>query len=366
MALHDGVVKGMRGLGRGAALLGWAAACWVATGAAMAQLDSPAPRYRLGPGDRLVVKLFQLESFDSNVSVLPDGSVNLPRVGSLNLWGLTVDQARQAITRAYGQILRRPVVYVDLVSTRPIRVSVTGEVQRPGLYSLGVNETNQLANTAGGGKETTVVSQGWPTLVEAIQKAGGLTARGDLRRVTLIRPMGQKGRTDTIQVNYWEALRSGAPIRNPLVYDGDSIRIPVAEQQSEAELLTIASSSFAPTSITVNVVGEVERPGPQQVRANSPLSQAVLSAGGLSKRGNRNTIELLRLQPNGSVERRQLVYQPGASLGNGNNPPLRDGDVVVVDRHLWAKATDGLKAAVEPIGPVINAASLFRLLAIPF
>lgn len=148
-----------------------------------------APRYKLGPGDRLAVKLFQVEGFDSNVAVLPDGTVNLPRIGSQQVWGLTLDQAREQITRAYKKVLRRPVVYLDLVATRPLRVSVTGEVQRPGLYAIGLNEVNQLANTDGG-ESSTVTSQGWPTLVEAIQKAGGLTARGDLRRVTLVRPVG--------------------------------------------------------------------------------------------------------------------------------------------------------------------------------
>ena len=321
------------------------------------------PRYVLGPGDRLQVKLFQVESFDSSVAVLPDGTVSLPRVAAIRVAGLNLDQARKAIEKAYGAVLRRPVAYVDLVATRPLRVSVTGEVQRPGLYSMGLSETNQLSNSSGSAS-TSVVSQGWPTLVEAIQKAGGLTARGDLRRVTLIRAAGLQGGQQVREVNYWEALRSGVPVENPLVFDGDSIRIPVAEGQSEEELLTIASSSFAPASITVNVVGEVEKPGPQQIRANSPLSQAVLSAGGVSRRGNRNTVKLLRLLPNGTVEGKQLAYKPQAPLGDPNNPPLRDGDVVVVDRHLWAKTTDGLKSAVEPLGPVLNAASIFRLFAL--
>ena len=325
--------------------------------------SNSAPRYRLGPGDRLQVKLFQVEGFESSVSVLPDGTISLPRIPALRVSGLNLDQARQSIEKAYSAVLRRPVAYVDLVATRPLRVSVTGEVQRPGLYSMGLSETNQLSNTSGTGNAS-VASQGWPTLVEAIQKAGGLTARGDLRRVTLIRSNGLQGRPSGREVNYWEALRSGEPIENPLIYDGDSIRIPVAEQQSEEELLAIASSSFAPASITVNVVGEVERPGPQQIRANSPLSQAVLSAGGLSRRGNRNTVELLRLLPNGTVQGKTLAYQPQAPLGDPNNPPLRDGDVVVVDRHFWAKTTDGLKSAVEPLGPVLNAASIFRLFAL--
>lgn len=321
------------------------------------------PRYQLGPGDRLQVKLFQVDGFESTVSVLPDGTISLPRIPALNVSGLNLDQARQNIERAYSVVLRRPVAYVDLVATRPLRVSVTGEVQRPGLYSMGLSESNQLSNSTGG-SDSRISSQGWPTLVEAIQKAGGLTAQGDLRRVTLTRGSGTSGRRSVVEINYWEALRSGEPIDNPLIYDGDSIRIPVASQQSEEELLTIASSSFAPASITVNVVGEVERPGPQQIRANSPLSQAVLSAGGVSRRGNRNTVELLRLLPNGSVKAQKLAYRPQASLGDPNNPPLRDGDVVVVDRHMWAKTTDGLKSAVEPLGPVLNAASIFRLFAL--
>ena len=76
------------------------------------------------------------------------------------------------------------------------------------------------------------------------------------------------------------------------------------------------------------------RPGPQKVRANSSLSQALQAAGGISHRGmpgvnyiggraylivavqgNQNTIELLRLEPNGTVERRVLSYRPASNLG---------------------------------------------------
>lgn len=324
-------------------------------------LSSRPFRYRLGPGDQLAMKLFQVEGFDATLSVLPDGTITLPRIGSLVVWGMTLDQVRELITRSYKQILRQPVVYVDLVSTRPVRVTVSGEVQRPGLYSLGLGEILQLAN-ADGGESSSVRSQGWPTLVEAIQKAGGLTPQGDLRRVTLTRATAGRATAETIEVNFWEALRTGVPVINPLIYDGDSIRIPVADGQPENELLAVAGSNFAPASITVNVVGEVERPGPQNVKANSPLSQAVLSAGGISLRGNPKTIELLRLQPNGTVVRRIVPFSPAATLGDPANPAMRDGDVLVVDRHAWAKINDRLRSSVEPLAPLLNAAALFRLL----
>ena len=115
----------------------------------------------------------------------------------------------------------------------------------------------------------------------------------------------------------------------------------------------------------MTVVGEVEKPGEQKVRANSPLSQAVLTAGGPTRRASRSTLELLRVMPDGSILRRQLTYAPDAALGTTNNPHLQDGDVVVVDRHGWAKFNDGLKSTVEPMAPVLSGLSVFRLLGIP-
>lgn len=58
-------------------------------------------QYKHGPGDRQAVKLFQVEGLDSNAAVLPDGTINLPRIGSQQVWGLTLDQARELITGAY-------------------------------------------------------------------------------------------------------------------------------------------------------------------------------------------------------------------------------------------------------------------------
>lgn len=324
--------------------------------------ESASPRYRLGPGDRIQVKLFQVEDFDANVSVLPDGTVNLPRIPALKVLGLNLDQTRSAIENAYKAVLRRPLVYVDLVGTRPLRVSITGEVQRPGLYSIGMGENNQLISSTNANTSNVVSSQGWPTVVEAIQKAGGLSSKGDLRRVTLTRTNATTGLEEISVLNFWDALKNGSPVDNPLIRDGDSVRVPVANNLDISDLLLVASSSFAPSSISVNVVGEVLRPGPQEVKANSPFSQALLAAGGITSKGNQNSIEMFRLQRNGTIEKSVLSYNPNATLGNKKNPPLRDGDVVVVGRHGWARANDRLKAAVEPLGPLLNAASIFRIL----
>lgn len=325
-----------------------------------------AVRYRLGPGDRIRMAVFKMEGYETQAEVLSDGTLNLPRLGTVPVWGLTLDEARRRIRAGYAAILRHPIVHLDLLQARPVRVAISGEVQRPGLYSIGQGGSNQLASSgAGGAATTTIQTSGWPTLVDAIQKAGGITAHGDLRQITVQRPgAGPGSPVRTFTFDFLSVLQNGGPSINPLLYDGDSIVIPRSESISEAELLKVASSTFAPDTISVNVVGEVERPGTQNIKANSPLSQALLSAGGLTRRASATTVKLLRLEANGSIRQATVRFDPAAPMGTRQNPPLQQGDVVVVDRNGWTKTTDSLRSAVEPIGPIINAGSLFRLLGL--
>lgn len=341
----------------------------MAASASATQLDpglSANLRYRLGPGDRLKMAVFRMEGYETVAEVLSDGTLNLPRLGSVPVWGLSLDEARRRITAGYAKILRRPIVYIDLVEARPVRVSVSGEVQRPGLYSIGKGGSNQLSSTGPGSSDATVIqTSGSPTLLDAIQKAGGLSAYGDLRSLTVQRPIAGPGTPlRTYQFDFLPVLSGGGPVTNPLLFDGDSITVPRAENLSEAELLAIATSTFAPDTIAVNVVGEVQRPGTQNVKANSPLSGAVLTAGGLTRKADEKTVRLLRLTPSGSIKQAIFRFNPAAPLGSAQNPPLQQGDVIVVDRHGWAKATDGMADVLAPIGPVINAASIFSLLGL--
>ena len=319
--------------------------------------------YRLGPGDRLHMAVFKVEGYSADVEVLSDGTINLPRLGSVMVWGLTLNQARQRITIAYDAILRRPLVYLDLREPRPVRITVSGEVQRPGLYSLSSRGgVAQLGSAGPGGQPTSVSTAGWPTLVDAIQRAGGITAMGNLGDIEILRPSGIPGALpQRLQFNFLSVLREGGIAQNPLVYDGDTIRVPRAETQSNEELLTSAASSFAPDTIQVQVVGEVLRPGVQQIRSNSPLAMAIHTAGGLTRRAAATTVQLIRLGPDGKPLVQQLQFDPAATLSTANNPPMHQGDVVVVDRHGWAKINDGVRDTLEPLGPIISAASIFRL-----
>ena len=320
-------------------------------------------RYRLGPGDRLSMSVFKVDGYAAEVEVLSDGTINLPRIGSVPVWGLTIDEARRVISRRYDAILRRPLVYLDLREPRALRVTVNGEVQRPGFYSLSSRGGSaQLSSAGSTGGATTISSSGWPTVVDAIQRAGGISSQGDLRNIEILRPTAGPGSPPLrLRYDFLAMLREGELTSNPLIYDGDTIRVGRAEAPSNEDLLASSSSSLAPESIQVQVVGEVFRPGLQQIRSNSSLAQAIAAAGGLTRRAAAGSVQLIRMAPDGKPQVQKLRFDPTALLSSANNPPLRQGDVLVVPPHGWARFNDLLRDSLEPVGPVLNGASIFRL-----
>ena len=297
---------------------------WLKTPAAVRSLQAPPPlpspprlppqtyRYRLAPGDRLVTSVFKIEGYEAQVQVLSDGTINLPRLGTVQVWGLTLDEARQRITAGYSRFLRRPLVYLDLVEQRPVRVTVTGQVLRPGVFTLPVNSQGSIGTS---GESTGVGADGggWPTMIDVIQKAGGISATGDLARLELLRPSPTPGGpTQSYVFDYLTVLKNGGFAPNPLIYDGDSIRVHKATSPANVDMLTTAASNFAPAAINVQVIGEVLSPGVVQIGSNAPLSRAILASGGVTRRGSVSRVDLIRMDRQGRTTVKQLRYDPNA------------------------------------------------------
>jgi polysaccharide biosynthesis/export protein len=92
--------------------------------------------YTLGGGDLIKVNVFEVPEYTGEYQVPPGGAINLPLIGSVPVLGLTTEQAADDIARRYARFLKRPIISVNLLSPRPINVLVSGEVTRPGAYSL--------------------------------------------------------------------------------------------------------------------------------------------------------------------------------------------------------------------------------------
>ncbi|MGB5135664.1 MAG: SLBB domain-containing protein [Prochlorococcaceae cyanobacterium] len=321
---------------------------------------APVPQddaYILGPGDGLQLRFLSLstrQDLSGAIEVISDGTATVPLIGSVRLSGLTLSQASLWLQTLYGQQLLRPELDLLLVRPRPLRVSLVGEVERPGIYTLSTQEVSQTL--------AQVPITGLPTLVDAIQKAGGVTGDADLRQVLLRRRLpGEEVRYRRARVDLLTLIQQGDQIQNPILFDGDIIQLPKAAEPV-VELSELAVTTIAPPEITVNVVGEVVRPGPVQVKPNTPLVQAVLAAGGgVVQRAKTNRVDLIRINRNGTLTRMAVPLNLGAPPSPEFNPPMRDGDVVVVNRSNYARLTDAINAVGGPLTTVVSALTLLQI-----
>jgi polysaccharide export outer membrane protein len=237
--------------------------------------------------------------------------------------------------------------------TKPIGVVIVGEVNRPGPYTVfasdvrSTNQQTELSFVSIDQQQGAVV--GLPTITRALKIAGGITTEADIRRVQIRRRV-RGGNEQTIMVNLWDLLQKGDATQDILLQEGDSVIIPTAATVDLAEVSQLATSSFSPNAISINIVGEVIRPGALLVRPSTSLHQALLTAGSFNQlRANKDQVELLRLNPNGTVSRRTIDVDFSQGLNPNNNPTLRNNDVILVARSGYARVGDNINRFLQPI-----------------
>jgi polysaccharide export outer membrane protein len=289
--------------------------------------------YVLGPGDGVTLTFLDPEAraVGGGFSILPDGTTTLPLIGTVQLNGLTIGQATRWLTSLYGRQLVRPQLTLSLTSPRPTKVTVLGEVSRPGLYPLG----------------------SFSTPVIAIQTAGGITLNSDIRRVLLRRLAGPDGSQKQTILDLSQLYQFGNQRQNPILFDGDTLVVGRIENPPTDEVLQIGVTNLAPPAINVTILGEVKSPGTISLPANTPLVEAILRAGGTRKwRANKNSIEIVRLNRNGVTTREVFSFREDRDISQAFNPPLRDRDTIIVNRTFFGQALDVVNDVLVPLSTV--------------
>lgn len=299
--------------------------------------------YALGPGDQIRIDvLVDFEVFKEPIDqiVLLDGSLTLPWVGKVDVAGLNPIEAEAMVVNAYSRYIRNPRITFQLLQPRPLRVGIVGEVKRPGGYTLQVNsEAGEQSESSEGRVRF------WPSLTQAISNAGGITRSADVRSIQITR----EGLYEPIVVNLWNLVESGDLRQDVLLRDGDRIVVPAAEAIDNSEVIALANTTFAPNSIKINVIGEVKSPGSIDVPPNTPLNQAVLTAGGFNSRARRSRVELIRLNPNGNVTQRSVEIDLAQGVSDEQNPVLQDGDTIIIGRSGLAATSDTAGLIFSPL-----------------
>jgi polysaccharide export outer membrane protein len=234
--------------------------------------------------------------------------------------------------------------------TAPRTVAITGQVYRPGSY---------LVTPGGGGNDGGAPGTGLPTVMRAIQLAGGITSQADVRSIKIRRPT-RIGSEQTLNLNLWELLQTGDLNQDVVLQDGDTIVVPTASAINPAEATQLATTTLSPATIQVGVVGEVKKPGLTNLQPNSSLNQALLAAGGFNDaRASSGAVDLIRLNPNGTVTKRVVKIDFSKGINEDTNPILRNNDVVVVNRSGVAKAGDTVGTVAGPLGLIFNVLRFF-------
>lgn len=235
----------------------------------------------------------------------------------------------------------------------PLNITTIGEVFRPGPYTVTGSARTGEAGVPGGTTGAGSVS----TVTRAIQVAGGITPRANIRQIQ-VRRFTSKGNERIIEVDLWKLLQGGDSSQDVVLQEGDTIVVPTASELLPEEAAQIAIASFSPDTIEVNIVGEITKPGVVKVPPNTLLNQALFAAGGFTNRASQGSVELIRLNPNGSVNRRSIPIDLAQGANEQINPPLQNNDVIIVGRSTLAGISDTLDQALNPLGRFISIFSL--------
>lgn len=327
---------------------------------------NPLQDYLLGAGDVLFIEVVNLPptvTTQKEFSVNLDGSVSLPLAGRVIVGGLTLPQAEQVILNAYSRVMRFPAVTVSLKTPRPMKILVAGEVTRPGSYVVPFTGVTVSTADQAASADSVGLSGGltWPRLSRVLAQAGGITQEADIRNIEIRRQLGN-GQTAVTRINLWEMIQSGDANQDITLRSDDVIVVPKAKEVNAAEAIRVASATFSPQVIRVQVVGEVVRPGLVEVPANATLTQGIGAAGGFNvQRANMSRVTLVRLNRDGTVSRRRIPFSLAAQPNANNNPVLQQGDVIVVERSGLTQVGDTIGNALRPFGALGTLGILINL-----
>jgi polysaccharide biosynthesis/export protein len=156
--------------------------------------------YKIGPSDVLQILVFKVPELSQTVQVSDTGTINLPLVGEIPASGKTSrDIERELTTRLGAEYLNNPQVTVYVKEYNSQKVTITGDIKKPGVYPLtGKTTLLQVVATAGGFEDTT----DWTVLVLRNSKGKRAAAKFDVDQI-------QEGRVEDPPLQPGDVLIAG-------------------------------------------------------------------------------------------------------------------------------------------------------------
>jgi polysaccharide export outer membrane protein len=243
-------------------------------GAAGRAPSSADRQYVLGSGDTIEAQVVGRTDFSARVQIGPDGSIQVPYLGTVQAAGRTAAQLSDELTKALiaGGYFSNPIMRVEVVSYASQYVTVLGAVVTPGLVPIDrAYHVSDIIARVGGTKDTAAD-------YVVLRSQSGEEKRYSLRD-----------------------LATGDASHDPLVWPGDKIFSPLADQ--------------------FYVSGEVKEPGSYPLKSDMTLRMAIARGGGLTYRGTDRAVVVTR----GGERLRDLPL----------DSKIEPGDVIVVGERFF-------------------------------
>ena len=245
--------------------------------------------YRLGPGDEVIIDIWGASQNTIRQQISPEGTINISKIGPVNLSGMTVSAANDYLKAALNKIYNglnnttdpTSDIRLTLGNIRTIQINVMGEVVQPGTYAL----------------------SSFSTVFHALYRAGGVSDIGSLRNVQLVR----NGK-NIATIDVYEFIMKGNTQDDIRLQEGDVVIVPAYD-------------------VLVKISGKVKRPMRFEMKKGESLSTLITYAGGFD--ADAYTRSLRGVRQNGEEYEVNTVKDMDYSIYK-----MRNGDVVTAEAIL--------------------------------
>jgi len=247
------------------------------TFAPVEQVPVPAD-YVIGPGDKLLIRVWGQVDLRETAVVGRDGQIFIPKVGAVMLAGVKYSHLEEYLKREFGRVFRNFELSASLAELRTIEIFALGNAKNPGRYTI-----SSLS-----------------TLVNALFASGGPSASGSVRNIELKR----EGKTIT-HFDVYDLLVFGDKSKDEPLLPGDVIYFP-------------------PIGPQIAIAGSVNVPAIYEIK-DEDLREALRLAGGLTSTAGGQQLSIERIENHAT---RVVQTLPLDAQGLGTK--LQDGDVIRV------------------------------------
>ncbi|RGQ35356.1 capsule biosynthesis protein, partial [Bacteroides thetaiotaomicron] len=245
--------------------------------------------YRLGPGDEVIIDIWGASQNTIRQQISPEGTINIQKIGPVNLSGMTVSAANDYLKNALNKIYNglnnttdpTSDIRLTLGNIRTIQINVMGEVVQPGTYAL----------------------SSFSTVFHALYRAGGVSDIGSLRNVQLVR----NGK-NIATIDVYEFIMKGNTLDDIRLQEGDVVIVPAYD-------------------VLVKISGKVKRPMRFEMKKDENLATLIKYAGGFEADAYTRSLRVVR--QNGEEYEVNTVKDMDYSIYT-----MRNGDVVTAEAIL--------------------------------